>query len=161
MDQGGKIRTGNILRAMKGGAFDLTLVSPAPEDYVLYASDTTAACDSFVWWPERRPSRVRRVMALSSRLPVAVACGRSAAGRAAVRKALDERPDVVIVDFPHADILMPKHIEAGSVMFTHNVEAEIFERHTERARGLWRLVWANQSRKSLTGNDIGIKLLDD
>ena len=32
-------------------------------------------------------------------------------------------------------------------MFTHNVEAEIFERHAARAKGLWRLVWADQSRK--------------
>jgi hypothetical protein len=105
MDQGGKIRAGNILRAMKGEAFDLTLVSPAPEDYDLYASETAAACDRFVWWPERGPSWARRVMALSSRLPIAVACDRSAA----VREALAERPDVAIVDFPHADILTPKH----------------------------------------------------
>ena len=32
MDQGGKIRTGNILRGMKGGAFEVTLASPAPAD---------------------------------------------------------------------------------------------------------------------------------
>ena len=32
-------------------------------------------------------------------------------------------------------------------MFTHNVEAEIFERHAARASGIWRLVWADQSRK--------------
>ena len=32
MDQGGKIRTGNILRGMKGGAFEVTLASPAPTD---------------------------------------------------------------------------------------------------------------------------------
>ena len=32
MDQGGKIRTGNILRGMKGGAFEVTLASPAPPD---------------------------------------------------------------------------------------------------------------------------------
>jgi len=53
----------------------------------------------------------------------------------------------VVVDFPHADVLMPARIEAASVMFTHNVEAEIFERHVARAAGLWRLVWADQSRK--------------
>ena len=32
-------------------------------------------------------------------------------------------------------------------MFTHNVEAEIFERHAEVARGPMRLVWQNQARK--------------
>ena len=64
-----------------------------------------------------------------------------------IRRALADRPDVVVVDFPHADVLMPGRIAVPSVMFTHNVEAEIFERHASRARGLWRLVWANQSRK--------------
>jgi polysaccharide biosynthesis protein PslH len=43
-------------------------------------------------------------------------------------------------------LLQPQN-EGMAEMFTHNVEAEIFERHIERARGLWRLVWANQSRK--------------
>jgi glycosyltransferase involved in cell wall biosynthesis len=147
MDQGGKIRTGNILRAMKGGAFDLTLASPAPADHQRYAADTAAACDRFMWWPERQPSPIRRVMALASRLPVAAATDRSAAGTAVVRASLAEKPDVVVVDFPHADVLVPGRIEAASLMFTHNVEAEIFERHANRARGLWRLIWADQSRK--------------
>jgi glycosyltransferase involved in cell wall biosynthesis len=147
MDQGGKIRTGNILRAMKGGAFDVTLASPAPADHARFSADTAAACDRFVWWAERGPSRVRRAMALASRLPVAAATDQSAAGRQVVRQALAERPDVVVVDFPHADVLLPERIEAASVMFTHNVEAEIFERHATRATGIWRLVWADQSRK--------------
>ena len=147
MDQGGKIRTGNILRGLKGGAFEVTLASPAPVDQARYAGETAAACDRSVWWPEAAASRARRVMALASRLPVAAATDRSAAGSAVVRAALAERPDVVVVDFPHADVLMPARIEAASVMFTHNVEAEIFERHVARAAGLWRLVWADQSRK--------------
>jgi glycosyltransferase involved in cell wall biosynthesis len=147
MDQGGKLRTGNILRAMKGGAFDVTLASPAPVDHTRYAADTGAACDRFVWWGEGKPTRMRRALALASRLPVAAACDRSATGSAVVRVALAEQPDVVVVDFPHADVLMPGRIDAASVMFTHNVEVEIFERHAERARGLWRLVWADQSRK--------------
>ncbi len=86
-------------------------------------------------------------MALASRLPVAAATDRSVAGSAVVRPALAERPDVVVVDFPHADVLMPARIKTASVMFTHNVEAEIFERHAERESGIWRLLWADQSRK--------------
>jgi polysaccharide biosynthesis protein PslH len=158
MDQGGKIRTGNILRGMKGGAFEVTLVSPAPADTGRYAAEVAAACDRFVSWAEAARSRVRRVMALASRLPVAAATDRSRAGRAVVRGALAERPDVVVADFPHADVLMPaERIGAASVMFTHNVEAEIFERHARRERGLWRLVWADQSRKMarLEGASLG------
>ena len=147
MDQGGKIRTGNILRGLKDGAFDVTLASPAPTDHARYRADIDAACDRFLPWLEQTPSRMRRVVALASRLPVAAAVDCSALGRQVVHQALTERPDVVVVDFPHADVLMPTRIESASVMFTHNVEAEIFERHVKRAKGLWRLVWINQSRK--------------
>ena len=147
MDQGGKIRTGNILRGMKGGAFDITLISPAPADHARHAAEIAGACDRFVSWPERTVGRMERLLAMGSRLPVAAATDRSGAGSAVVRDELATRPDVVVVDFPHADVLMPRWIEAASVMFTHNVEAEIFERHASRAKGIWRLVWADQSRK--------------
>ena len=147
MDQGGKIRSGNTLRGMKGGAFDITLVSPAPADHARYATDIAACCDRFVSWPEQPRSRIRRVLALASRLPVAAATDRSVAGSAVVRQVLADKPDVVVVDFPHADVLMPPRIDAATVMFTHNVEAEIFERHAKRETGLWGFVWANQSRK--------------
>ncbi len=147
MDQGGKIRTGNILKGLKGGAFEVTLASPMPADAGRYRADVESACDRFLSWPETPPSNLRRVLALASAVPVAVATDRSAAGRACVARALAEKPDAVVVDFPHADVLMPRRIEAASVMFTHNVEAEIFERHAARAKGFWRLVWAGQSRK--------------
>lgn len=147
MDQGGKIRTGNTLLGMKGGAFELTLASPAPADVARYSDDLAAACDRFVSWPEEVPSRLRRALSLGSALPVAVATDRSVAGSACVADALVKKPDVVVVDFPHAGVLVPDLIDAASVMFTHNVEAEIFERHATRAKGLWRLVWANQSTR--------------
>jgi polysaccharide biosynthesis protein PslH len=147
MDQGGKIRSGNTLMGMKGGAFAITLASLAPPDAARHAADIGAACDRFVSWPETPPSRIRRALALGSALPVAVASDRSAAGRACVSAALAERPDVVVVDFPHAAVLMPDRIDAASVMFTHNVEAEIFERHAARATNVWKLVWSDQSRK--------------
>jgi len=147
MDQGGKIRTGNILRGLKGGAFAVTLASPAPADHRRFASDIEAACDTFITWPEQPPSRLRRLLALADRLPVAAATDRSAAGAARVARALSDDPELVVVDFPHAGVLVPPRIDAASVMFTHNVEAEIFERHAARATGLWRLVWSGQSRK--------------
>ncbi len=148
MDQGGKIRTGNILRGLKGGVFDVTLASPAPAHHARYLSDITAACDRFLHWPERQGSHGRRLLALVSRLPVAAATDRSAAGSLLVQQILATRPDIVVVDFPHADVLMPRGcINTPSVLFTHNVEAEIFERHVCRSTGLRRLIWADQSRK--------------
>src|ERR1700679_751318 len=106
MDQGGKIRTGNILRGLKGGAFDLTLASPAPRDGHPFAGDLESACDRFISWPERAPSRCQRVVSLASGLPVAVASARSAIWRARLGQALAENPDVAVVDFPHAGVLV-------------------------------------------------------
>jgi polysaccharide biosynthesis protein PslH len=147
MDQGGKIRSGNTLRGLKGGAFEVMLASPAPPDVGRFDADLEAACDRFISWPERLPSRLGRVLSMGSAVPVAVASDRSAAGRARIADALATNPDVVVVDFPHAAVLTPTRLDAASVLFTHNVEAEIFERHAARANGIWRLVWADQSRK--------------
>ncbi|MBN8929048.1 MAG: hypothetical protein BGO51_09150 [Rhodospirillales bacterium 69-11] len=167
MDQGGKIRTGNILRHLRGGAFHVTLASPAPADAARHRTEIEAACDRFVSWPEAAPSRLRRVLALGSALPVAAATDRSAEGRACVARLVQDRPEVVVADFPHADVLMPPvpgdrpstppgpgdppgaaaRSGPARVMFTHNVEAEIFERHAARARVWWRFIWAEQHRK--------------
>ena len=56
-------------------------------------------------------------------------------------------PDVVVVDFPHAAVLLPKKLDTASVMFTHNVETEIYERHAAVARGPWKLVWKREAAK--------------
>ena len=146
-NEGGKIRTANILRQMKGGRFEVTLASPAPHNADAFAVETMAACDHFRPWPETPPTRLGRLLALPGRLPVSVATDRSAQGARVVAAAIAEKPDVVVIDFPHADVLIPGPLPRASVMFTHNVEAEIFERHARLARGAWRPVWADQARK--------------
>ena len=147
LDQGGRIRTANTLRHMKGGAFDITLVSPAPSDAWRFRQQTAAACDRFLSWPEAPISRLGRAMALAQRLPVAVATDASAAGRALVAAELAKRPDAVLVDFPHAAVLLPERLAVPSLLFTHNVEAEIFARHAAVVAGPMRLVWRDQARK--------------
>jgi glycosyltransferase involved in cell wall biosynthesis len=147
LDQGGKIRTAGILRAMKGGAFDITLASPAPAGAASHAQATESVCDRFVCWPELLPGRLGRLLALAGKLPVSVASDRSAAGARVVAAELATRPDVLVIDFPHAAVLAPGPFGVPSVMFTHNVEVEIFERHAEVARGLWKRVWQHEARK--------------
>jgi len=147
LDQGGRIRTANTLYHMKGRAFDITLVSPAPPHAGRYKREIAAACDRFLFWPERPISRLRRVLAVAGRLPVAVATDASAAGRKLVAAELAKRPDAVLVDFPHAAVLLPDEVAVPSLLFTHNVEAEIFARHAEVVEGPMRLVWRSQARK--------------
>ena len=54
---------------------------------------------------------------------------------------------MVVVDFPQAAVLTPSLSGIRSVMFTHNLEAEILERHAQMATGVRRLVWRSQARK--------------
>ncbi len=147
LDQGGRIRTANTLRHMKGGAFHLTLASPAPTDAARFARETEAVCDRFLSWPEPRPTRLAKTAALARRLPVSVATDASAEGSRVVADALREKPDAVLVDFPHAGVLLPPEFDTPSVIFTHNVEAEIFARHAAVAKGPMRLLWRDQTRK--------------
>ena len=147
MDQGGRIRTANTLRHLKGGAFHITLASPAPANAGDYAAETASVCDRFVSWREPALSTVGKVVALSDREPVTVVTDRSQEGRRVVRDELAKQPDAVLVDFPHAAALIPDQLHVPSIMFTHNVEAEIFARHASLARYPMRPVWQSQARK--------------
>ena len=147
LDQGGRIRTANTLRHMKGGAFHITLASPAPADAGRFAAETAALCDRFMSWPEPQMSRLGKIAALAGALPVSAATDVSAAGRRVVAEAVAETPDVVLIDFPHAAVLAPDAMAVPALVFTHNVEAEILERHARVARGARRIVWADQARK--------------
>lgn len=150
-DMGGKIRTAHVLKGLKGGRFHVTLMSPSPDE-IPQAEQAQLAemCDLFVPWPEPRRSalhRYTRVRHLLGDLPIPVATDRSPAARDAIAAALPGA-DVVVVDFLHAAVLMPAKLEKPCVLFTHNVEAEIFERHLALAKGaLHRYVWQDQTRK--------------
>ncbi len=153
VDSGGKIRTTQVLRGMRGGAFDITLAAPAaPGAAQAHAEELATVCDRFVGWPA--PARgplfpLLRLRHLASSLPVAVATDRSAAGRRAVAAALADGPcDLLVVDFPHAHVLAPDGTDVPRVMFTHNVEAEIFRRHVDvAANPLARRVWQHQLQR--------------
>jgi glycosyltransferase involved in cell wall biosynthesis len=151
-DSGGKIRTGHVLRGLKGGAFQVTLVSPAPPGAAERDSgELVQLCDRFASWPETERGRyfnIARLRHLVSRLPISVASDFSAAGGALIASELRGRPDVMVVDFPHTAILIPPVCDTKTVLFTHNVEAEIFSRHFGVASNLVRqAIWRNQWKK--------------
>jgi glycosyltransferase involved in cell wall biosynthesis len=150
-DMGGKIRTAHVLKGLKGGRFHVTLLSPAPDEIPAgHALELQSLCDDFRSW--REPSRgplfaYTRLRHLASSLPVPVATDRSETARQCVADAL-QNTDVVVADFLHAVVLLPARIPVASVLFTHNVEAEIFARHAEIAPGpLRRAIWRNQLGK--------------
>ena len=148
---GGRIRSADILRGLKGGRFEVTLASPAPDDPAAFGDELSRACDRFVSWPAPRRgplwsyTRLRHILA---DLPISVATDRWPAATAKIAAELSRRPDVVVVDFVHTAVLMPPMPETPSVLFTHNVEAEIFRRHAEVAGNpMTQAIWCSQHRK--------------
>jgi glycosyltransferase involved in cell wall biosynthesis len=150
-DAGGKIRTTNILRGMKNGAFHITLVSVASEEQQSrWATEIGGVCDAFfAWKPLASKPHWLRAVDLLNRLPVNVTVDRTPNGRLAVRTAVSAPDvDVVVFDFVHSAVLRPEHLACASVCFTHNVEAEIFARHAKQAANPFRRwLWSTQHRK--------------
>jgi polysaccharide biosynthesis protein PslH len=150
-DMGGKIRTAHVLKGLKGGRFHVTLVSPAPTALPPgHAEELSQLCDTFRSWPEPERGSLfayTRLRHLFSSMPVPVATDRSHVARTLVSDALSAA-DVLVVDFLHAAVLAPARPLLPSVLFTHNVEAEIFARHLEVAPSpLHRMLWQDQLRK--------------
>jgi glycosyltransferase involved in cell wall biosynthesis len=148
---GGRIRTRDILRGLKGGRFDITLVSPQPEAGPLPEAELSRVCDRFVGWPpiKRGPLfAYTRMRYLPSEVPISVATDWCAAGQKAIDAELAKQPDVAIVDFAHTAVFTPRRLGVPSILFTHNLEAEIFRRHAQVAKNaLVRAVWRSQANK--------------
>ena len=147
---GGRIRTTDVLRGMKGGAFEITVASPQAIDGIDWSAELESICDRFVSWrDDTKRTTLHRVGWLASRLPVSVALDRSRNARACVARELARAPDVVVLDFVHTAILAPDgRLPMRSVIFTHNVESEIYERNAALARNpLIRAVWRRQCAK--------------
>lgn len=149
---GGRIRTLQILRGMKGGAFSVTLASPAPRgSEKRFVSELNSICDRFVSWPSKRGGGWRkwlRIVHLAGLLPMAVECDRSLKGARVVAQQIEAKPDLVVVDFPHTAVLLPPRLDVPSLVFTHNVESEIYRRQVAVAENpLVRHIWRDQTEK--------------
>jgi glycosyltransferase involved in cell wall biosynthesis len=147
---GGRIRTTDVLRGMKGGAFEITVVSPRPTDGKDWSGEIASICDHFVCWvDDTHRSVFHSFFNLVSRLPVSVALDRSRSAREAIASELASLPDVVVLDFVHTAILTPAGpLPMRSILFTHNVESEIYGRNADVARNaLARAVWRSQRAK--------------
>lgn len=152
-DSGGKIRTTQILRGLRGGAFRIALLMPSTvEDRERFADQIDSVCDELLIWNQVSPSRfsksLEKLVSVFDELPIPVKTDWDATGAALVHSAIDNEPDVVVFDFPHSAVLGPNRIGIPSVMFTHNIESEIFLRHWQVARfPVYKMIWRAQYRK--------------
>ena len=152
VDSGGKIRTTQILRGMKAGRFSIRLASPATSQLVReHQEELHSICDEFVWWPRSASgsmSNILRLRHIDKPVPIPVATDYSSEAAARVARELARTPAAVVFDFAHAAILAPKDLNTPSMLFTHNVEAEIFERHSRvTSNPVLKMLWKNQHAK--------------
>jgi sugar transferase (PEP-CTERM/EpsH1 system associated) len=157
LDKGGKLRTWHLLRHL-AGRHDIT--------YLAFAEPGQPAAD--VEGMRQVASRVETVpradapkaslrfyadaaMHLVDPLPYAVAKYRSVAFRRRLHALLEEGTfDLIVCDFLFPAVNLPKRLPCPAVIFTHNVESEIWRRHAETKPGvIGRLLYGMQYRRML------------
>lgn len=155
LDKGGKLRTWHLMRQ---------LATRHTTDYLCFADNETprAHIDGMrevaarvVTVPRHDPAKgtpafvLDAARHLTSRYPYAVGKYRSAEYRQRLRDLLVATTyDVIVCDFLPPAINMPADLPCPAVLFTHNVEAEIWRRHAETAANpVARLLLATQQRR--------------
>jgi polysaccharide biosynthesis protein PslH len=140
LDKGGKLRTWHVMRHL-ARRHDITYLSF--EDATQTAADRDGmreVCSRLETVPRRDAAKgTWRFYAdaagyVVDPVPYAVAKYRSAAYRAKLEALLArERFDLVVCDFLPPAVNLPERLPCPSIVFTHNVEAEIWRRHAEQA----------------------------
>jgi sugar transferase (PEP-CTERM/EpsH1 system associated) len=157
LDKGGKLRSWHLLRhlAARHRVTYLGFADAGNSEQDLRGM--RAACDDLHVVPRRDVAKgslrfyVDAARYLADPLPYAVAKYRSPAYRERLESLLAEGGvDAVVCDFLVPAVNMPANTACPSVLFTHNVEAEIWRRHAETtAQPLRRRLLAAQWRRML------------
>jgi sugar transferase (PEP-CTERM/EpsH1 system associated) len=157
LDKGGKLRTWHVMRHL-AKRHGITYVSF--EDAWQTDADRAGmreVCERLVTVPRSDAAKgTWRFYAdasryLLDRVPYAVAKYRSPSYRRTVEELVArERFDAVVCDFLPPVVNMPDRLPCPTIIFTHNVEAEIWRRHVEHAtNAASRLLLAQQWRRML------------
>ena len=140
LDKGGKLRTWHLMRhlARRHEVSYLSFIDPSQTPADLEGMREVAS--HLVTIPRTdSPKGSLRFYAdaagyLLDRVPYAVAKYRSADYRSAIDRLLRERRfDAVVCDFLPPVVNLPDSLPCPAILFTHNVEAEIWRRHSENA----------------------------
>jgi sugar transferase (PEP-CTERM/EpsH1 system associated) len=146
LDKGGKLRTWHLMRhlAARHQVTYLSFADPSASPADL--SGMRGVCDRLETVPRREVGKgSARFYAAASRFlldsaPYAVAAYRSAEYGARLARLLAEQPpyDALVCDFLVPAVNLPARVPCPTVLFTHNVEAEIWRRHAETEGRAWR-----------------------
>jgi polysaccharide biosynthesis protein PslH len=158
LDKGGKLRTWHVMRHL-AERHDITYLSfaePTP-DAVAHREGMHEVCSRLETIPRTDAAKgtwrfyTGATKYLVDPVPYAVAKYRSAAYRARLERLLAaERFDAVVCDFLPPIVNLPDRLPCPSMVFTHNVEAEIWRRHAENAsNAVSKRLMARQWRRML------------
>jgi sugar transferase (PEP-CTERM/EpsH1 system associated) len=155
LDKGGKLRTWHLMRQL-ARRHAITFVSFAdPDQPRSHIAAMTEVARDVVTIPRDDPQKgsmafyVDAARHLLNPLPYAVAKYRSASYCHHVAALLARGDfDLVVCDFLPPAVNMPAALPIATVLFTHNVEAEIWRRHTENASSTAaRVLYGMQHRR--------------
>lgn len=141
LDKGGKLRTWHLMRRL-AKRHDITYLSFAePSQTPLDREGMREVCAHLQTIPRTDVGKGTARFHLDAarhvldRVPYAVAKYRSTAFRDALDRLLHTRRfDAVVCDFLPPVVNLPDRLPCPAVLFTHNVEAEIWRRHAQAAR---------------------------
>lgn len=157
LDKGGKLRTWHLMRHLAQN-HDITYLSfcdpaiePADRDGM------RAVCSRLETIPRAETPKgtlrfkLEAAAHLVSPLPYAIGKYRSRRYRTVVRRLLArERFDLIVCDFLFPAVNLPRRLPCPAVIFTHNVEAEIWRRHARTKQSpLARALFGLQARRML------------
>jgi len=137
IDKGGKIRSYQMLKRIKD-QHAITYLSFATSSSKEPFERSSEYCDRLITVPRHeRPKAGLRfygelALSVGSSLPYAIHKYRSRAMRAAIQKELQHyNYKIVVCDFLASAINLPSNTRSASLLFQHNVESTIWQRHFE------------------------------
>jgi sugar transferase (PEP-CTERM/EpsH1 system associated) len=158
LDKGGKLRTWHVMRHL-AARHSITYLSFAdPETAAEDLEGMKEACARLVTIPRRERTKsgprfaIDVMRHLVNPVPFAVGQYRSSRYARTVREELASgNYDRVVCDFLVPAVNMPRRLPCPSLLFTHNVEAEIWRRHADTAgswlrRRLYQQQWRRMQR---------------
>jgi sugar transferase (PEP-CTERM/EpsH1 system associated) len=157
LDKGGKLRTWHLMRhlAKHHAITYLAFAEPGTPQADIDGMKEVAARVETVTRTDPRKGSWRfyadAAMHLVDPLPYAVAKYRSREYRRRLQALIaGQRFDVIVCDFLFPAVNLPEQLPCPAVMFTHNVESEIWRRHAEtKTSPLSRLLYGMQYRRML------------
>jgi sugar transferase (PEP-CTERM/EpsH1 system associated) len=168
LDKGGKLRTWHLMRHL-ARRHEITYLAFAEPGQLQADVDGMRAVAARVETIARSdPPKGSRWFYLDAAfhvldpLPYAVGKYRSSAFRARLATLLDRGAfDIVVCDFLAPVVNLPKTLPCPAVLFTHNVESEIWRRHAEtKSSAVARRLYRMQYRRMLRFEERALRRFD-